>query len=174
MNMIDERTKEEDRKYELVQNPSEYLRELNTYIPKLLNYLWSEPKIVCFIIQRTELKYLKKYLAPLFADNFYENILSSNYIEDNLMNMLTLLLNDEINNLTDIKQYNNFLEQTPCGIILEELKRKKDIQTFFKTIIFDSVENLEINYSSLNIDFNSAKLLKKLIKRNINKKKDNK
>ena len=175
MNIIDERTKEEDRKYELIKEPGEYLRGLNTYIPKLMNYLWDEPKIVCFIIQKTELKYLKKYLAPLFADNFYENILSSNYIEDNLMYMLTLLLNDEINNLTDIKQYNNFLEQTPCGILLEELRRKRDIQTFFKTIIFDSVENLEINYSSLNIDFNSAKLVKEFNRKNINKKnKDNK
>ena len=175
MNIIDERTKEEYRKYELVKDPSEYLRDLNTYIPKLLNYLWAEPKIVCFIIQKVELKYLKKYLAPLFADNFYENILSSNYIEDNLMNMLTLLLNDEINNLTDIKQYNNFLEETPCGIILEELRRKKDIQTFFKTIIFDSVENLEINYSSLNIDFDCDKLVKELNKKNLNNcKKDNK
>ena len=174
MNMIDERTREEDRKYELVKDPSVYLRDLNTYIPKLLNYLWAEPKIVCFIIQKAELKYVKKFLAPLFADNFYENILSSNYIEDNLMNMLTLLLNDEINNLTDIKQYNNFLEETPCGIILEELRRKKDIQTFFKIIIFDSVENLELNYSSLNIDFNSDKLVKELNKKNLkNCKKDN-
>ena len=127
MNMIDERTKEEERKYEIIKDPSSYLRDLNTYIPKLLNYLWAEPKIVSFIIQKAELKYLKKFLAPLFADNFYENILSSNYIEDNLMNMLTLLLNDEINNLTEINQYNNFLDETPCGIVLEELRRKKDI-----------------------------------------------
>jgi len=160
--MIDERTKEEERKYEIIKDPSSYLRDLNTYIPKLLNYLWAEPKIVSFIIQKAELKYLKKFLAPLFADNFYENILSSNYIEDNLMNMLTLLLNDEINNLTEINQYNNFLDETPCGIVLEELRRKKDIQTYFKTIIFDSVENLEINYSSLNIDFNSNKLVQEL------------
>jgi len=102
MNMIDERTREEDRKYELVKEPSVYLRDLNTYIPKLLNYLWAEPKIVCFIIQKAELKYVKKFLAPLFADNFYENILSSNYIEDNLMNMLTLLLNDEKQILSNI------------------------------------------------------------------------
>ena len=171
--MIDKKTRDEDRKYELVKDNGAYLRELNTYIPRFMNYLWSEPKIVSLIIQKAELKYIKKYLAPLFADNFYENILSSNYIEDNLMNMLTFLLNDEINNLTDIQQYNNFLEQTPCGIILEELRRKKDIQRFFKTIIFDSVENLEINYSSLNIDFNSSKLVKELNKNKAKNNKDN-
>lgn len=43
-----------------------------------------------------------------------------------------------------------------------------------KYIIFDSVENLELNYSSLNIDFNSDKLVKELNKKNLkNCKKDN-
>ena len=32
MNFIDERTKGEDRKYELVKNPDEYLHDLNAYI----------------------------------------------------------------------------------------------------------------------------------------------
>ena len=44
----------------------------------------------------------KKYLARLICNNFYENILSSNYIEDPLMYVIYILLDNEINNIEDI------------------------------------------------------------------------
>ena len=122
MSMIAERMKKDERKFELVEDQSELLRDLNTYLPKLMNYLWDQPKVVAAVIKNAEIKDLKEYLAPFLANNFYENILSSYYIEDNLMYVLTMLLEDEINNLKNITQENNFLNNTPCGCILEELK----------------------------------------------------
>jgi hypothetical protein len=151
--MIDE-TKGEKRKYEIVKNPGDYLHDLNTYIPKLMNYLWEKPKVVCSIIQNAKNNYVKNYLCSLFADNFYENILSSNLMDDRLMYLLTLLLEGEINKLNDINDSQNFLDESNCGYLLEKLRFKKDIQSFFKFIIFNSIKNLETNHSSLNINFN--------------------
>ena len=156
--MIAERLGKDDRKFELVEEAGAFLRDLNTYFPKLMNYLWEKPKIVTTIIKNTEIQDLREYLAPFFANNFYENILSSYYIEDNLMYVLTMLLEDEINNLTNINQDENFLNNTPCGCLLEELKRKNDIQEFFKTIILNAVEDLEVNYSSYRFNFNISSL----------------
>jgi hypothetical protein len=153
MNLIDEKTKDEDRKYELVKNPGDYLHDLNTYIPKLMNYLWEKPKIVCSIIQNTKTDFVKRHLSTLFADNFYENILSSNFMEDRLMYLLTLLLEGEINKLNDINESEKFLDNSNCGYLLEKLRIKKDIQSYFKSIIFNSIKNLETNHSSLNINF---------------------
>ena len=158
MNMIAERLGKDDRQFELVEEPGTFLRDLNTYFPKLMNYLWEKPNIVTILIKNTEIRDLKEYLAPFFANNFYENILSSYYIEDNLMYVLTMLLEDEINSLTSINQDENFLNNTPCGCLLEELKRKNDIQEFFKTIIFDAVEDLEVNYSLYRFNFNISSL----------------
>ena len=158
MNMIAERMKKDDRIFELVEDQSELLRDLNTYLPKLMNYMWEQPKVVAAVIKNTEIKELKEYLAPFLANNFYENILSSYYIEDNLMYVLTMLLEDEINNLKNINQVDFFLNDTPCGCILEELRRKNDIQGFFKTIIFNGVEDLEVNYSSVSFNFNITNL----------------
>ena len=121
MNMIEERTKKEERKFELVKDSSEFLHDLNTYFPKLMNYLWDQPKMISYIIQNARNRYVEEYLAPFFADNFYENILSSNYVEDNLMYILALLLESEINNLNDINQSESFLEKTPCGYLLSEI-----------------------------------------------------
>ena len=164
--MIEERMKKDERIFELVEDQSELLLDLNTYLPKLMNYLWDQPKVVASVIKNADIKDLKEYLAPFLANNFYENILSSYYIEDNLMYVLTMLLEDEINNLKNINQENNFLNDTPCGCVLEELRRKNDIQGFFKTIIFNGVEDLEyfsdrftFNITSLNEDYYTKELL---------------
>jgi len=151
--MVSERKNEDNRKFELVKNHEVFLRELNTFLPKFMFYLWEQPEIVAAIMKNADADELKE-ISPLFANNFYENILSSYYIEDNLMYLLTLLLKDEINNLTNINQECNFLKNTPCGSILGELKRKNDIQRFFKTTILSSIENLEVNYSNFKINFN--------------------
>lgn len=42
--------------------------------------------------------------------------------------------------------------------MLDELRKKNDIQSFFKTIIFKDVKNLEFNYSSYNLNFNISRL----------------
>ena len=173
MNLIDQKIKQEDRKYEFVKNPGDYLHDLNTYIPKLMNYLWEKPKIVCSIIQNSKNNYVKKYLSTLFADNFYENILSSNFMDDRLMYLLTLLLEGEISNLNDINDSENFLNNSNCGYLLEKLRFKKDIQSFFKSIIFNSIKNLETNHSSLNINFNLSKVSDVIDKEKDKKKKKN-
>ena len=174
MNMIEERTKKEERKFELVKDSSEFLHDLNTYFPKLMNYLWDQPKMISYIIQNARNRYVEEYLAPFFADNFYENILSSNYVEDNLMYILALLLESEINNLNDINQSESFLEKTPCGYLLSEIRKKKDIQAFFKTIIFDSIEDLEVNYSTYKINFDINTLSDEINKKEEMKKSKNK
>ena len=156
MNIISEK---EDKEFEIVEEKGEYLRDLNTYLPKLMIYLWEEPKIVASIIKNAETNDLQNYLAPFFANNFYENILSNYYIEDNLMYMLTILLKNEIDGLNNINQSENFLKNTPCGQILEELKKRSDIQHFFKNIIFNDVKNLEVNYSSLKFKFKIKNLI---------------
>ena len=98
---------------------------------------------------------IKNNIAPLIVNNFYENILSSSYIEDYLLYVIALILKNEIDNdITQKKDFNKFLEDTPCGIILEELKMKQDVQTYFKTLIFKIVTNLEEESSSYEINFN--------------------
>ena len=156
--MIAERMGKDDRQFVLVEEQGEVLRDLNTYLPKLMNYLWEQPQIVADVIKNCDFNDLKEYLAPLIANNFYENILSSYYIEDNLMYVLTLLLEDEINCLANISQDNDFLKESNCGCLLEELRRKNDIQAFFKKIIYNDIEDLEVNYSSFRINFKVSKL----------------
>ena len=98
---------------------------------------------------------IKKNIAPLIVNNFYENILSSSYIEDHLLYVIALVLKDEVDNqITKKGDYKIFLEDSPCGILLEQLKTKQDVQTYFKTLIYNIVEKLEVESSSYEINFN--------------------
>ena len=159
MTKLNLRLEKDTRIMELCQNEGEILRDLNTYIPNLMNRLWEQPKLVVSVIQHAQINDLKNHLAPFFVNNFYENILSSYYIEDNLMYVLSLLIKSEIDSLTNINQNSKFLEETPCGIMLGELRRKSDIQAYFKNIIQNAIEDLEANNSTNIIDFNADKMV---------------
>ena len=158
---MNQRLNKDSRNLELVtgENEGAILGDLNTYIPKLMNNLYEQPKLVVSIIQRASINDLKNHLAPFFANNFYENILSSYYIEDNLMYVLTSLIKSEIDSLNGINQNSNFLEETPCGILLGELRRKSDIQAYFNNIIKNAIEDLEANNSTYRIDFETNKMI---------------
>ena len=95
MNILAEKQEKENRKYKLVHDYVEqhnYLKDAYTYIPKLMEFLWEEPKIVAKLLTLSNIEDVKKNLAPFIANNFYENILSSVYLEDNLMYIISLLL----------------------------------------------------------------------------------
>ena len=148
----------DDKILELCENERDLNRDSNAYISYLLNELWKKPKLVASIIENTDINVIKDHLAPFFVHNFYENILSYDCIEDNLLYVLTLLMQSEIQNLNDINQKNKFLIDTPCGIMLEKIYEKVEIQMYLNKITKNAIENLEKNYSNYKIDYNLKKI----------------
>ena len=163
--MLSERDNSQDSKKCILIDNNDDLKALNNYIPNLLTYLWENPKLVSILLSNSNIKDIEENLASLIVNNFYENILSSYYIEDNLMYVLTLMLKEEINKL-DKNNPESFLnESSPCGYLLSELRRKNDIQYFFKNTILNVIDDLEkISSKAFNLSVNN-------IVDNINKKK---
>ena len=128
-----------------------------TFIKSLLYLLWEDPYVIYLLLSNANINDVKNNLAPFIANNFYQNILSSYYFEDNLMFVISLLLKDEINKLNKEDEPEKFLENTPCGFLLEQLCDKNDIQSFFKINILNVVENLEWTFSSKRIFFDIGK-----------------
>ena len=146
-----------DIKFKLVYSDEEIrdqFKGLLIYIPHFFRILWDSPEIVVELLSHSHIKDVKSYLAPFFVNNFYENILSSEYIEDNLLYVISLLLIKEINNLEKIDNCETFLEETICGYVLEELKNKEDVMTYFKGVILNLIEKFESILSLKKINFN--------------------
>ena len=171
--MISDRIKHDNKILELIDidDKSNLLSDLKFYLPHFMFFLWENPKIMTLILKNADINDVKNHLADFIVNNFYENILSPNFVEENLIYVLTMLLHEEINNLSNIEQYSIFLDDTRCGYLLEELRKKKDIQTFFKNIITESIENLEIEFSNLRLDFNIKKINDNYLEEIKNKKK---
>ena len=132
----------------LFTNDIESLTGLNTSISNMLDNIWKQPEIVVSIINSTNLDDLKNYISPFFVHNFYDNIFSKDSIDSNLIYILTLLLTKEIDNIDDFTSNdNNFLEKSRCSILLEEFRRKHDVQNYFKNIIEKTIESLEDKYN---------------------------
>ena len=134
-----------------------YLKELNIYIIKLLNYFWLQPNLAAELLQLSDLSDLKNNLAPLFVNFFYENYVSPYYLNDNLLYIYAFLLKKEIMNLNDIKDYDKFLNDSRAGILLGELKYKNEIGTYFRKIINPTIEKLEFKYWKINLSFEIPK-----------------
>ena len=160
-NLIEQKLND-DIEISLVEEPESYLLDLNTYIPKFLTYLWEMPKVVSLLLLNSDINNVKKILAPLFCNNFYQNVLSPYTVEENLLYVISLMLMDEIGKLNSIAQINNFLNQTPCGYLLNELKDKSDIQTFSKTVIQKIVEKIEVSNSGKKLNLNIENLINEI------------
>ena len=165
-----ERERSEKRKYKLIgskKEKEEIFGELNTYMKCIFDFLWVHPKCVTNILSNANKKDIKENLAHFFTNNYYENILSNKNKEEQLLYIITSLLKKEINNLEINNNINNidsiFLNDTPCGYIFEELKYKKDIKNFFKIIIIDLIEKLEISYHSQGIIFDPGQIKDSII-----------
>ena len=78
--------------YELNENGIKDFDQIIAYIPYLMKELWKKPELVKLIIENADIDVLKEHLAPFFVNNFYENIFSFHCIEENLLYILTLLL----------------------------------------------------------------------------------
>ena len=151
-----------NKEISLVEDPESYLLDLNTYIPKFLTYLWELPKVVSLLLLNSDINNVKKVLAPFFCNNFYQNVISPYTIEENLLLTISFLLTDEVDKLNSIDQMNIFLNQTPCGYLLNELKDKSDIQTFSKTVIQKVVEKIELTNSGKNLNLNIENLINEI------------
>ena len=135
------------------EKQNEILKDLSNYIPNFLFYLWDDPKFLSQIIKNSNIKDTETILAPFIANNFYENILSFNCLEENFIYCLCILLSEEINSLSTNKDISKFLNESPCSYLLTELINKSDIKSYFKIIIQNTIEIIEKTCYNRKINF---------------------
>ena len=143
------------------------------FIQNILEHIWKEPELMFYIISKCSLEDIRENLSSFIVNNFYDNILSSTYMEDNLLYLLALLLKDEVNQLNDVGDIDKFLSGTRCGYLFDQLFKQNDIQVFFKAILMKTVEKLEVLNSNRRINFDVGLKEKELIKYRDNFKKEN-
>ena len=175
--MISERI-HKDEMFKLITDPEQHnkiLGNINIYVPEFMHQLWKKPESLATILLKADKTDIKKNLAHFITHNLYDNISSLNHKDEQLIYIVTLLLKEEIKSLKYIN--NSFFTDKRCGMILEELNKKKEVKSFFKIIILDIIKKLENTYSTEDILFNPKDIKKKIEENKKNEKeqeKDNK
>ena len=171
--MINRKLGLEDSPYCLKADQGKAFGYHKVFINNILEQLWKEPELIFYIILKCDIENIRDNLSSFIVNNFFDNILSSSYMEVNLLYLLALLLKDEVNQLNEIGDIDKFLSGTKCGFLFDQLFKQNDIQVFFKAILLKTVEKLEVLNSNRKIIFDVGLKEKELIKYKDNFKKEN-
>ena len=102
-----------DNLFLLVDDMSEIqttFQSIWTYLKSFFDILYKSPKFISRLISLSKLEDIKNNLAPFFMNNFFENILSSQSLENNLISIIYFLLKEEIDSLPNFNSPEKFLE----------------------------------------------------------------
>ena len=135
-----------------------------------MHELWENPYSISNIILKSD-KHSSKKLAHFIVHNLYDNTSSLNHREEQLIYIVSLLLKQEINSLKEINSVS--FEENGCWYILNEFKKKKEVQFYFKNIFLDIIKKLESKYSSENLELDPSKINKLIIEDSNNYNIDN-
>jgi len=125
----------------------------------LISYLWENPAVILTLLNKCPNKDFENILVVIIMNTFYENIFSTNILDETLLCIISLLLKNEINNLKK-KEVKEFLNDTICSNLLGELYRKPEIIKYFRSvtegvvkiindipnIVNSSISNYIVNY----------------------------
>ena len=147
-----------------------------------MRQLWESPKSISTILLNADKGDIKKNMANFIVHNLYDNISSLHQKDEQLIYIITLLLKEEINSLTNINTF--FLYETCGGFLLKEFKKRKEVKFFFKNVILKIIERFEKNYPSEKIVLDTKEIREmikssstknqQLHKTKINRKEDKK
>ena len=130
-------------KYIFNKEPTDNLNQCFSYITNFLFSLRNDQELMFKIIQKASINDSKECLSSLLINNYYENILSSNYIEIELLAIIERSLKFEIDKLNKSNEYQKFLNDTVIGNILDNLINKTDIKSYFNMIFHDIIDKME-------------------------------
>ena len=132
------------------------------YITSFFKILWSYPESVFYILKNLEISDIKENLSNFIVNIFFPNKLSSDYMGNNLLYVITMLLKYEIEQLNSKSDIPSFLEKSKSAILLDKMIKMPDIQMYFRKIFFQMIEKIENCCSSKKIIFNMDIIIKEL------------
>ena len=124
--------------------------------------MWEYPELIYEIILNSDINIVKNNLSNFIINNFYMDYLSGDYLENNLLYIITLLLKNEIDLMDKKENKEFFLSISNTGKFLSALVEIPSVQIFFKKIILDPVENLERNNVMEDVFLNAEEISTKM------------
>ena len=130
------------------------LDAFKVYITSLLKILWDYPESVYYALKNAEKVNFKEDLSDFIMNNFFGNNISENYLQNNLLYIIAMMLKDEIEQVDNVAETSLFLEDSRVSCLLEQMVKMPDVQIYFRKIILKMIEKIESSCSLKKINFN--------------------
>ena len=170
-NFISSKLNDFEKKYILKESLMDF-ESISSLVSHFFEYIWENPNLVVEIIKNCDIEEIKESLSNFFMNNFYEAILSNNYIENSLIYILTLLIKEEINNLKNVNDFEKFMDKnSKVGYLLSELRNRSEIKNYFKTSFLSLISDLE-EKSLINFSLCEKDIIELIIKNGLEKSQD--
>ena len=168
MEIYDNNSKLDDSKlkYVLTKNTAEYLSQSNDVVNKFITILRERHDLINKVIQNCVTGDQKSCVASLLTNNFYENVFSSSFIENELLIVLYLSLKNEISGLTQQNIPQAFLKESFNSFLFRGLLRKDDVKSYFGIVLKDVIEKMENKEdSNMELNFELNRILNDIAKK---------
>ena len=159
-----------DIKFVISENPGPLYSGDTMYSHKLLLYLRKHQSVMYNILIKADPKQ-RPCLGTLIADFMYNNIFSSDSIQEELLIMLYRTLQHEIKSLTCANKPSEFLKDSINKYILNTLAKNQDIKTFFGKVIIGLIDLMEGQEEPKELIFGSQELHEVVLKQKNTKNK---
>ncbi len=123
-------------KYEVSENPQNELSECYAPLFKLMFYFRNSNDLTLKLIENCP-KDSHELLANFICNYYYVNIFSSTLLNENLLTLIYLLLEKEIDILTNEKSSFSFLDSSKSftAILLKYLSRRDEVKIYLENVL---------------------------------------
>lgn len=126
----------------LVENTEKELLEVFDPVNKFLFQFRNNEKLIIKLIERVTKSEEIDDLVNLLCHFFYENILTQNSEQEEILHICYLLLEKEIENL-NTPSVASFLDRSFIGRFLKSFTRRQDIKSYLSMILGDLILKME-------------------------------
>ena len=119
----------------LIEDPKKLLNTHYKSCKNILTFIRQDPELIFKIYDNAKIDLIPDIFSNFFMDNFFEDILNVNIVEDELLTLIWRALNQEFNSINSLKDYDLFLRNTKCFHLLKGVNNKYEIRKFFHDII---------------------------------------
>ena len=168
-------------KMKLITEPEKVLSNSFDKIKTILSIIRQDPELISKIYDNARIDTIPHIFANFFMDNFFDDILNINEVEDELLCLIWRALNKEFQTITSLNDYQYFLRNTKCAHLLNGILNKYEVKLFFHNMIEDIINeiillrnqewDLDILSLKKGVQENNVDIYQTLIKKD--KKKEN-
>ena len=142
-NLLEEEKDKKKYIYIPLEKTTQYFGSSYLYVKDFIIFLRQTPEIMYKIIKFASKQDLDSSFIYFISNNFYDDIFTHDTIHEDFLNLAENLLDEEINNIKNLKDFENVLNESNIFMLFNGLKYNNYIKNYFDYLLKSIIEEYE-------------------------------